>query len=664
MSHYSCHVSLLMSHYSCLTTHVMSHYSCHVSLLMSCLTTHVSLLMSLYSCLTTHVSLLMSYLYTHLSAESLQSIIDCPTSEEDLSHAITHLTAKQMLEGMELYMKESLTALRQIENVVFSSFAIGEALIDSTSDRSREYDSMIEDSSPESDEKYSQQQQYHQVHHYPHQQHHHRKEHTSHRPIKKNFATMEINRSAIVEFNLLNHLEDIFLSLQTHDNFMTDIYWEVDTRFLNLSTVHASFPSAITMVVLYTVSQISIKFTKVVLRFFFEPITNLNRCQYPELKNELLEGNLRILAIPSHPYVSGFDASSIASVNSPRDITINNNNNNSNNDKVNNNDSNNNDNLIATSSAKSVKIRSFLMNRNITGSFIKRSFNSNNPAATSIANAVAAAAAAVNSSSSGTTGDTTTLEADPETTSEKITSSSGSVNNITRPEDDHASCELGKYGFQPVTKVLGVLNGGVVHGEASVYALLASVEGSNNPRELFTNYVSMNYKRSDVMLFWVPCYVMFPSSEHDNISFSDHAVKNDFTVQVADAFALTASTVLRRVSLNSAPTTTNNSFASSDDGGDKFSMTMLINEKQQQRRPDDIRSIAITADRNDSSNSKVTVGSNEVKGVSSVGNLSSDELFAIQSVSNAVQSAHAESSSFSRNRQELHVLIVEVNMFC
>jgi hypothetical protein len=277
----------------------------------------------------------------------------------------------------------------------------------------------------------------------------------------------------------------------------------------------------------------------------------------------------------------------------------------------------------------------------------------------------------VNSSSSGTTGDTTTLEADPETTSEKITSSSsGSVNSISRPEDDHASCELGKFGFQPVTKVLGVLNGGVVHGEASVYALLASVEGSNNPRELFTNYVSMNYKRSDVMLFWVPCYVMFPSSEHDNISFSDHAVKNDFTVQLADAFALTASTVLRRVSLNSAPTTTNNSFASSDDGGDKFSMTMLINEKQQQRRPDDIRSIAITADRNhsssnSSSNSKVTVGSNEVKDVSSVGELlSSDELFAIQSVSNAVQSAHAESSSFSRNRQELHVLIVEVNIFC
>jgi len=572
-------------------------------------------------------------------------------------------------------MKESLTALRQIENVVFSSFAIGEALIDSTSGRSREYDSMIEDSSPESDEKYSQQQQYHQVHHHHHQQqqqqHHHRKEHTSHRPIKKNFATMEINRSAIVEFNLLNHLEDIFLSLQTHDNFMTDIYWEVDTRFLNLSTVHASFPSAITMVVLYTVSQISIKFTKVVLRFFFEPITNPNRCQYPELKNELLEGNLRILAIPSHPYVSGFDASFIASVNSPRDITINNNNNNNNNsnNQVNNNDSNN-DNLIATSSAKSVKIRSFLMNRNMTGSFIKKSFNSNNPATTSIANAVAAAAAAVNSSSSGTTGDTTTLEADPETTSEKITSSSsGSVNDITRPEDDHASCELGKFGFQPVTKVLGVLNGGVVHGEASVCALLASVEGSNNPRELFTNYVSMNYKRSDVMLFWVPCYVMFPSSEHDNISFSDHAVKNDFTVLVADAFALTASTVLRRVSLNSAPTTTNNSFASSDDGGDKFSMTMLINEKQQQRRPDDIRSITIAADRNDnssniSSNSKLTVGSNEVKGVPSVGNLSSDELFAIQSASNAVQSAHAESSSFSRNRQELHVLIVEVNIFC
>ena len=124
----------------------------------------------------------MSYLYTHLSAESLQSIIDCPTSEEDLSHANTHLTAKQMLEGMELYMKESLTALRQIENVVFSSFAIGEALIDSTSGRSREYDSMIEDSSPESDEKYSQQQQYHQVHHHhqqqqQQQQHHHRQHH-------------------------------------------------------------------------------------------------------------------------------------------------------------------------------------------------------------------------------------------------------------------------------------------------------------------------------------------------------------------------------------------------------------------------------------------------------------------------------------------------------
>ena len=634
----------------------------------------------------------MSYLCTHLSAESLQSIIDCPTSEEDLSHANTHLTAKQMLEGMELYMKESLTALRQIENVVFSSFAIGEALIDSTSGRSREYDSMIEDSSPESDEKYSQQQQYHQVHHhhhYPHQQqhhqqqHHHRKEHISHRGIKKNFATMEINRSAIVEFNLLNHLEDIFLSLQTHDNFMTDIYWEVDTRFLNLSTVHASFPSAITMVVLYTVSQISIKFTKVVLRFFFEPITNPNRCQYPELKNELLEGTLRILAIPSHPYVSGLDGLSVASVNSPRDITTNNyNNNNNDNNQIHNNDSNNN-NLIATSSAKSVKIRSFLMNRNLSGSFIKKSFNSNNPAATSIANAAAAAAAAVDNIYSGTTVDTTTLEADPETTSEKNTSSSssssGSVNSISRPGDDHASCELGKYGFQPVTKVLGVLNGGVIHGEANVSALLASVEGSNNPRELFSNYVSMNYKRSDVMLFWVPCYVMFPSSEHDNISFSDDAVKNDFSVQLADAFALTASTVLRRVSLNSAPTTTNNSFASSEDGGDKFSMTMLINEKQQQqqRRPDNIHPITITADRNDSSssssnsssndisnsrrNSKVTVGSKEVKEVSSVGKLSSDELFAIQSASNAVQSAHAESSSFSRNRQELHVLIVEVN---
>jgi hypothetical protein len=540
---------------------------------------------------------------------------------------------------------------------------------------------MIEDSSPESDEKYSQQQQYHQVHHYPHQQHqqqyHHRKEQTSNRTNKKNFATMDINRSAIVEFNLLNHLEDIFLSLQTHDNFMTDIYWEVDTRFLNLSTVHASFPSAITMVVLYTVSQISIKFTKVVLRFFFEPVTNPNRCQYPELKNELLEGTLRILAIPSYPYVSGLDASSVASLNSPQDITTNNYNNNNNNiiindnNQVNNNDSNNN-NLIATSSAKSVKIRSFLMNRNLTGSF-KKSFNSNNPAANAIANAAAAAAAAVDSICSGTAAVTSTLEADPETTSEKNTSSSssssssGSVNSFTLPEDDHASCELGKYGFQPVTKVLGVLNGGVVHGEASVYTLLASVEGTNNPRELFTNYISMNYKKSDVMLFWVPCFVMFPSSEHDNISFLDDAAKNDsFAVQLADAFALKAPTVLRRVSLNSAPTTTDNSFASSEDGGDKFSMTMLINEKQQ-RRSDDVHPHTITADRNDSSNSsrdsKGIVGSNEVKEVSSDGELlSSDELKAIQSASNAVQSAHAESSSFSRNRQELHVLIVEVNI--
>ena len=122
----------------------------------------------------------MSYLCTHLSAESLQSIIDCPTSEEDLSHANTHLTAKLMLEGMELYMKESLTALRQIENVVFSSFAIGEALIDSTSGRSREYDSMIEDSSPESDEKYSQQQQYHQVHHHHHHHHYYYFHHHNH----------------------------------------------------------------------------------------------------------------------------------------------------------------------------------------------------------------------------------------------------------------------------------------------------------------------------------------------------------------------------------------------------------------------------------------------------------------------------------------------------
>lgn len=107
-------------------------------------------------------------MYSYLSAESLQSIIDCPTSEEDLSNEKTYLAAKQMLEGMEMYMKESLTALRQIENVVFSSFAIGEALIASTASGSREYDSMIEDSSPESDEKYSQQQHYHQPHHHHH----------------------------------------------------------------------------------------------------------------------------------------------------------------------------------------------------------------------------------------------------------------------------------------------------------------------------------------------------------------------------------------------------------------------------------------------------------------------------------------------------------------
>jgi len=525
----------------------------------------------------------------------LQSVID----DKDLSHAKSRRAAQQMLDGIELYMKESLTALRQIENVVFSSFAIGEALIASTTGGNMEYDSMLEESSPESDEKHIQQQQHKQ----------------KNRTKNKNFASAEIERSVIAEFNLMSHLEDIFLTLQSHDNFMTDIYWEVDTRFLDLSTVHASFPQAITMVVLYTVSQISIKFTKVVIRFFFEP-KNPNHCEYPELKNLMLEGTLRILAIPSNPYVSGLDG--MTPVESSQSVA----------------------------SVKSAKIRalSFLLNSNITAAI-----GSSNPVATA-STIHTAAMTAVNSMTSSTA---TTSEA-----------TSTYTDGFRRPEDDHAGVELGKYGFQPVTKVLNVLNGGVIHGEVSIHALLSSGEGTNNPRELFANYSTMNYKRSDVMLFWVPCYVMFPSQD------SPLDLKTDFTKHLMNAFALTVPTVSKRVSMSISEDFVYSSGPSVDDtdggvsvvvgGVDKISMTKLMQDK-----PKSVTHIAISSSR-DSSSSRQTNGDDDH--AHGDDGLTSDERRAIDVVSKEVQSSmlasteeQSSGSSFSRNRQELQVLIVEVS---
>lgn len=100
------------------------------------------------------------------------------------------------------------------------------------------------------------------------------------------------NRSKFAECNLIDYLTDMFHNhLPVHNNNL-EIEWIVDTAEL-IRGNHITFPDAVMLIVISTVSHMSGESNSLGFYFSFEQADEED-CEYPELINKMIEGKLAI----------------------------------------------------------------------------------------------------------------------------------------------------------------------------------------------------------------------------------------------------------------------------------------------------------------------------------------------------------------------------------
>ncbi len=100
------------------------------------------------------------------------------------------------------------------------------------------------------------------------------------------------NRSKFAECNIIDYLTDMFHNhLPVHNNNL-EIEWIVDTTEL-MKGSHVTFPDAVMLIVISTVSHMSAESNSLGFYFSFEQADEED-CEYPELINKMVEGKLAI----------------------------------------------------------------------------------------------------------------------------------------------------------------------------------------------------------------------------------------------------------------------------------------------------------------------------------------------------------------------------------
>lgn len=99
-------------------------------------------------------------------------------------------------------------------------------------------------------------------------------------------------RSRFSECNIIEYLKDMFQNnLPVHNNNL-EIEWIVDTTDFTRGT-HVTFPDAVMLIVISTVSHMSTESNSLGFYFSFEPADEEDM-EYPELISKMLEGKLSI----------------------------------------------------------------------------------------------------------------------------------------------------------------------------------------------------------------------------------------------------------------------------------------------------------------------------------------------------------------------------------
>lgn len=114
-------------------------------------------------------------------------------------------------------------------------------------------------------------------------------------------------RSRFTECNIIDYLHDMFQNNLPVHNHNLEIEWIVDTNDLVRGT-HVTFPDAVMLIVISTVSHMSTESNSLGFHFSFETVDE-DDMEYPELISKMLEGRLaiKVFAKDSRPFPGRLD---------------------------------------------------------------------------------------------------------------------------------------------------------------------------------------------------------------------------------------------------------------------------------------------------------------------------------------------------------------------
>eukprot|EP01033_Poteriospumella_lacustris_P004179 gene4179-2978_t len=118
-------------------------------------------------------------------------------------------------------------------------------------------------------------------------------------------------RSRFTECNIIDYLSDMFQNNLPVHNHNLEIEWIVDTTDLVRGS-HVTFPDAVMLIVISTVSHMSTESNSLGFHFSFEQVDE-DDMEYPELISKMLEGRLsiKVFAKDSRAYTAPIDSAAM-----------------------------------------------------------------------------------------------------------------------------------------------------------------------------------------------------------------------------------------------------------------------------------------------------------------------------------------------------------------